>query len=322
MKFETSCSAVIILLGSSCLAELAQTGQQQQAAQTDQQNVWISELKCSQNGGFTFLNVCVCPKYHSGEYCEDKTCMNGGTLETVTPKANAFSQAVQKICKCPNPEFITGEHCDTIRCANRGVLETFKKNSTWRCDCKGSRFYTGKFCEKFVVAPIWYQSAVCLFIFMALACAPLWFNRIRKITRNLEDPRPPPSDDQQQRQPSSTTGRSRSRGADALRRCEVPRNLPLPVLQSIRRSSSYDDLISDEEQPVVRPGTPDYENGFTQNVIRMPPNQAFNSHMIGAFEPMIPCAPPAGPPPSYNHAVSDSSAEPPSYEQAMKNNNS
>lgn len=324
MKFGTSCFAVIILFGPSCLAALAQTGQQQAAqAKPGLHDILLKTVhdtasylgfgvKCRNGGHKTEESICVCPRYYTGKECEIKTCINNGKLERVT------IPTVHQVCKCPNPEFITGDNCQTVRCANHGVLETFKNNATWRCDCKGSRFYGGEFCEKFVVSSGWLLLAACfgIFVIVALVCSSNWFSRTRPHRRYPAN-RYPPSGGQH----PSSTAHSRSGGH---RDASSGRRAPSQNPRAAHRSSSSDDLISSERPPVFRPLAPNYANGFTQHVVRLDTIPTFNPNMIGGVEPMNPGEPPipVGPPPSYDQAMSSVQANPPSYTPtpAAKNN--
>uniref|UniRef100_A0A1I7U6V3 EGF-like domain-containing protein n=1 Tax=Caenorhabditis tropicalis TaxID=1561998 RepID=A0A1I7U6V3_9PELO len=248
-------------------------------------------VKCRNGGHKTEDNTCICPKYFKGKECESKICINGGKLEKVTVPT------VHQICKCPHPEFIGGEHCEKVRCASHGDFIPFSSNSTWRCDCKASRFYGGMFCEKFILSSGWIMALACfgVFVIVAFICSSNWFSRNRGRRRY-----PPPSQSSQ---------RSESRTRRAAAQNQQPRRMP----RDAHRSSSSDDLIS-SERGAHRRTTAFPTGGITQQyVVRLDTIPTFNPSMIGGVEPVIGPDQHVGPPPSYDQAMSSIRAEPPVY---------
>ncbi|EGT47419.1 hypothetical protein CAEBREN_16007 [Caenorhabditis brenneri] len=264
-------------------------------------------VKCRNGGHKTEENMCICPKYYRGKECELKICINDGRLEKVT------IPNVHHICKCPHPEFIGGQHCEEVKCSPHGTLLKIPSNSTWKCDCNGSRFYGGMFCEKFILSSGWIMALVCLavFVIVAFICSSNWFSRNRGHRRYHNNRCPPPG-------PSSSSG-NRSGSRDASGR----RNMAPPVTQhnqirgmprGAHRSSSSDDLIS-SERGAHRRTAAFPSGGITQQyVVRLDTIPTFNPAMIGGVEPIIgPDQAPVGPPPSYDQAMSSIRADPPVY---------
>ncbi|PIC55193.1 hypothetical protein B9Z55_000569 [Caenorhabditis nigoni] len=309
MKFQTSCFVAIILFGPTLQMwdSPATRGQNEKMPKPGLHDILLKTVsdtasylgfgvKCLNGGHKTEENTCICPKHFKGKECETKICINHGKLEKVT------IPTVHHVCKCPHPEFITGEHCEKIRCANYGEFQAFPTNATWRCDCKGSRFYQGEFCEKFVLSSGWVAALACfaVFVIVAFICSSNWFsrNRTRRSSRH--------SHSQSQR-----TTRSR----DALRRVIEPSmDNPRGVAH---RSASSDELIS-SERGAHRRTQAFPAGGITQQyVVRLDTIPTFNPSMIGGVEPMNPSdarpAIPVGPPPSYDQAMSSIRSEPPSY---------
>lgn len=92
------------------------------------------------NGGRISLDdrYCICDRYFGGEYCEDKECVNGGTLHLSKFKDDNLKMFPDlQSCDCPDGFF--GQHCQ-FSCFNGGTL----RNQT--CLCQSG--YFGSVCEK------------------------------------------------------------------------------------------------------------------------------------------------------------------------------
>ncbi|KAJ1362529.1 hypothetical protein KIN20_022118 [Parelaphostrongylus tenuis] len=121
------------------------------------------------NGGTRLAGgPCRCPKLFEGAECEKRICLNGGKLERTKYGPVSWD------CKCPTPQYIEGTHCETVRCANNAHLRTETTNGSWWCDCSGSMFYSGRFCEEFT-APyaVFAIPLACLFVIrIVYRCMP------------------------------------------------------------------------------------------------------------------------------------------------------
>ncbi|WKX88142.1 hypothetical protein Q1695_008062 [Nippostrongylus brasiliensis] len=239
--------------------------------------------------------TCRCPKLFEGALCDKKICLNGGKLE------KAKYGPVSWDCKCPTPQYIEGTHCETVKCANNAPLRT-ESNGSWWCDCSGSTFYSGRFCEEFT-APyaVFAVPLACLLLF-ALCIAVCQMDlcpRRRRPSRHSRNgiesgaSHPPPRS--RRRTPAGAPSRNRGTQSTA------------------QRATVTQELLIAEDRALCRRGVAYPQGIVAPYVIRLDTIPHFNPHMIGGVEPMPP-AKPMDPPPSYEQAVSAPPApQPPSY---------
>ncbi|VDO69571.1 unnamed protein product [Heligmosomoides polygyrus] len=248
---------------------------------------------CHNGGTRTPGTTCRCPKLFEGALCDKKICLNGGKLERAK-----FGPV------CPTPQFIEGTHCETVRCANNAPLRT-ETNGSWWCDCSGSTFYSGRFCEFTAPYAMFAVPLACLLLF-ALCVAVCQMDlcpRRRRAARHFRHPN-------ESRQHAPT-------------RC--PRRAPIGSLSRSRGTQSssahrarFQELLIAEDRALCRRGVAYPQGVVAPYVIRLDTIPHFNPHMIGGVEPMPP-AKPLEPPPTYEQAVSAPPApQPPSYTESAE----
>ncbi|KAK6034856.1 hypothetical protein COOONC_27639 [Cooperia oncophora] len=258
---------------------------------------------CLNGGTRTPGTTCRCPKLFEGALCDKKICLNGGKLE------RAKYGPVSWDCKCPTPQYIEGTHCETVRCANNAPLRT-ETNGSWWCDCSGSTFYTGRFCEEFS-APyaIFAVPLACLLLF-ALCIAVCQMDLFARDVRHQSIFASSVETGQAQLHPS-TAGYWRVRRTPAGAQ---PR--PRTTQPSSQRAAVTQQLLITEDRGLCRRSAAYPQGIVAPYVIRLDTIPHFNPHMIGGVEP-IPIAKPMDPPPSYEQAVSAPPApQPPSYTES------
>ncbi|XGW23886.1 hypothetical protein V3C99_005809 [Haemonchus contortus] len=252
---------------------------------------------CHNGGTRTPGATCRCPKLFEGALCDKKICLNGGKLE------RAKYGPVSWDCKCPTPQYIEGTHCETVRCANNAPLRT-ETNGSWWCDCSGSTFYSGRFCEEFS-APyaIFAVPLACLLLF-ALCIAVCQMDlcpRRRRTSRHFRH--------------SAETGQAHVPPRTRRRTPAGAQSRPRPG-QVPQRATVTQELLIAEDRAMCRRGMAYPQGIVAPYVIRLDTIPHFNPHMIGGVEP-IPPAKPMDPPPSYEQAVSAPPVpQPPSYTES------
>lgn len=120
------------------------------------------EKECKNKGYKDGTGKCVCPPYHFGSYCEQVNCANGGRLIQTSRSSSRKFQ-----CQCPNSEFITGEFCQYIKCLNGGS----PIDGEGRCSCNNN-WYSGNFCENYSTSwTIVFVIPIVILILVTFFCA-------------------------------------------------------------------------------------------------------------------------------------------------------